>query len=325
MFGKWTGGERGNEELVVCRRDTETVEIHCHGGHAAVQAICQSLSAQGCKSDDWAEFVKRREDDPIAADALVALSEARTERVAAILMDQYRGALRNAVTSVIDALRHDNQTSAQNQLLQLRRASQVGLHLTEPWRIVIAGPANAGKSSLINALLGYQRSIVFNEPGTTRDVVTANTAFDGWPVELADTAGFRHKHQPLEAIGQSLAEDRVATADLVVLVFDISQPWSTDDQSLINQTKQPVLVHNKCDLATRSDDHPDGYWVSAKTGEGLKGLIEQIVQRLVPTRPAPGSAVPFRRQHALIVYKALHLMETLAPSANAIDVLCKSF
>ena len=66
-----------------------------------------------------------------------------------------------------------------------------GLHLTRPWNVVLAGRPNVGKSSLINALLGYTRSIVFDQPGTTRDVVTAATAIDGWPIELSDTAGLR--------------------------------------------------------------------------------------------------------------------------------------
>jgi tRNA modification GTPase len=89
--------------------------------------------------------------------------------------------------------------------------------------VVIAGPPNVGKSSLINALLGYQRAIVFDQPGTTRDVLTATTAIDGWPVELADTAGIREGDDAIETEGVARALAEIRAADLVVEVWDASQ------------------------------------------------------------------------------------------------------
>ena len=81
-----------------------------------------------------------------------------------------------------------------------------GRHLLTPFDVVLAGPANVGKSSLINALVGYNRAIVYDAPGTTRDVITAETAIDGWPVTLSDTAGLRDSDDPLEMAGVQTAQ-----------------------------------------------------------------------------------------------------------------------
>ena len=104
----------------------------------------------------------------------------------------------------------------------LARYAPLGRRLTAPWRVVVAGPPNVGKSSLVNALAGYQRSIVAPTPGTTRDVVTTRLAIDGWPVELADTAGVREATDALETQGVRLAREATAAADLCLWVLDAS-------------------------------------------------------------------------------------------------------
>ena len=127
--------------------------------------------------------------------------------------------------------------------------SNFGLRLINPWQIVLVGKTNAGKSSLLNALLGYQRSLVDHAAGTTRDVLTAVTAVDGWPVELADTAGSRAAASALESEGISRAAQRVASADLVLVVSDVSTAWSEEDDRWVRIAPHaPIIVHNKCDL-----------------------------------------------------------------------------
>ena len=112
---------------------------------------------------------------------------------------------------------------------------RLGRHLTRPWSVVLAGRTNVGKSSLMNALAGYGRAIVHHAPGTTRDAVALATAIDGWPVELCDTAGLRAADDAVERAGIERARQRLAQADLVVLVADRSVPWSAEDQALADQ------------------------------------------------------------------------------------------
>jgi tRNA modification GTPase len=294
VFGHWTGGSRADEELVVCRRDPQRVEVHCHGGHAAADSIIESLVSAGCQQLDWQSWAKTSEADPLSAAALIALSAARTERTAAVLLDQYRGAMRAALIETLALLETGNGPAAIERLNDLLRWANVGLHLVEPFRVVVAGPANVGKSSLINAILGYQRSIIFDQPGTTRDVVTAHTAIDGWPVELADTAGLRASEDELESAGVARALDRISAADLVVLVFDASQPWTENETARLDVTPHAVVVQNKWDLVEKSvGERPAGLLTSAVTGAGVAELVARLAQRLVPETPPPGTAVPF--------------------------------
>ena len=152
------------------------------------------------------------------------------------------------IRQAIDRGRDD---AARRQIDALLARADLGRHLVQPWRVVLAGRVNVGKSSLINALAGYGRSIVHPSPGTTRDAVTVTTAIDGWPVELCDTAGLRSGGDAVERAGIELARERLAQADLAILVFDRSAAWSAEDQALCDQWPGGLLVHNKCDLRRR--------------------------------------------------------------------------
>ena len=296
VFGRWQSSEHG-EEVVVCRRDERRVEIHCHGGQAAAAAIIASLVERGCQEVSWQDWTRASHADPIASAARMALAAAPTERTATILWDQYRGALTRALVEIQRFLESGDTTTALARVDDLLRWSSLGSHLVKPWQVVFAGAPNVGKSSLTNALLGYQRAIVHDLPGTTRDVVAAVSALDGWPVELADTAGQRASDEPLEAAGIRLAQDRSAAADLVVLVFDASNPDPDRERTLCEGWPQALRVFNKCDLLPSGSLHAanagSGLYASALLGTGIEELGREIASRLVPDAPAPGQAVPF--------------------------------
>jgi tRNA modification GTPase len=294
LFGRWQSVESG-EEVVACRRGPQQVELHCHGGHAAAAAIINSLAAQGCQEASWRQSSGEAADDPIASAALQALAAAPTVRTAAILWDQFNGALRRALDDVAREIAAHHGNSALEQLDDLLEWSAVGLHLVTPWKVVLAGRPNVGKSSLINVLLGYERAIVHHIPGTTRDVVTAITALDGWPVELADTAGLHASSDPVESAGIRLAGGHLAMADLVVLVFDASEGPTEADLALARDWPQAFQVANKRDLAAGEQTAlgSASLAVSAKTSLGIEALAHELVCRLVPSPPTRGQGMPF--------------------------------
>jgi tRNA modification GTPase len=311
VYGRWLST---TEEVVVCRTKTDRVEIHCHGGIAASRAIIDSLVAAGCTTVSWQEFVVREEANRIRSAARIALAECRTQRTAAILLDQYNGALENAIRETESLLARQQTNDAIHILETLLSRSRLGLRLGTPWRVVIAGPTNVGKSSLINALLGYERAIVFDQPGTTRDVLTAPAAFDGWPVKLCDTAGLHDSRDPLELAGVAKAQEQLQRADLIVLVFDRSQPWTTAEQALADQWPAALVIHNKVDLAFLPHDsgrpQPAGIEVSALTGHNIPELIHAISARLVPQLLAPGDAVPFTAEQVAALQEVLSLLQS---------------
>jgi len=178
---------------------------------------------------------------------------------------------------------------ADDLLATLTRHADLGRHLVEPWRVVVAGAVNAGKSSLVNALVGYQRSIVTPIPGTTRDVVTVRLAVDGWPIELADTAGLRDDADQLEQQGIQLSTTAVQQADLRLWILDATT------EPLWPSTQDVLLVVNKIDQPAVWDLNRAGnaVQVSALTGAGLPELLRSISSFLVPEPPAPGAALPF--------------------------------
>jgi tRNA modification GTPase len=297
-YGRWraTLGDPADvgEELVVCRRGDDDFEIHCHGGTAASAAIVDGLQADGSAVISWSDWLATRGEDPIAVEARIALAAARTTRTAAVLVDQLGGALRRELDEIARLIEANDAATARTRIDRLHRRAALGLRLTEPFRVVLTGRPNVGKSSLINALVGYRRAIVFDEPGTTRDVVTAATVFDGWPVELSDTAGIREGGDELEVAGIAAARRRLAEADLVVAVFDRTAPWSDADAALLTAHPEAVVVHNKADLPKAAGSpKPAGLAVSAVAKTGLAELIAALVARLVPDPPEPGAAVPF--------------------------------
>jgi len=281
------------EQVVLRYRSPEAVEVHCHGG-LAVRRIADLLETQGAVRRDWRQSPPMPGTSPIAADAMHALLAASTEPAAAILLEQLGGLLHAALRRMVGSLQAGRAADALEQIAALRRWTPLGLHLTRPWRVVLAGRPNVGKSSLLNALLGYTRALVHPMPGTTRDVLSALTAVAGWPVELIDTAGLRAAEDPLEQAGIGLAEQELTGADLVLLVCDASEVWSDADRSLHARCPGALVVNNKADLPSRPDpNRPAGQTVSALSGQGLDGLVETIARRLVPEIPPSGTAVPF--------------------------------
>ncbi|MFM1903089.1 MAG: tRNA modification GTPase MnmE [Planctomycetota bacterium] len=280
--GRWHGQhglEAAGEELVVVRRSAESLEIHCHGGLAAPEAVLASLEAVGAIRQSWQTWVSEATESEVDREARLLLSGVAGPRNARILARQLAGCLEREIERIAGLEPGPDRAAAAERLL---RASRVGLRLAEPWRVVLAGPVNAGKSSLVNALAGHARSIVSAEPGTTRDLVTTRVVLGGWEIDLVDAAGLRPddaETSATERAGIARALAAAAGADLVIRVeaFEAGEAASTPagDGELRAVTKRDLAPENwqpSSDLVA----------TSAVTGSGIAELAAAIVARLVP-------------------------------------------
>ncbi|MEQ8836614.1 MAG: GTPase, partial [Lacipirellulaceae bacterium] len=312
VFGHWRDANNHREEAIVCRTSQAEIEVHCHGGPAAVERIIGHFAEADCETIPWQQWLERQTPDKITAEAKIALVEATTLKTSAVLLQQHGGALRNEIQRIQQLIDSGEGSEALERVNHLIARIPFGLHLTKPWRVVIAGRPNVGKSSLINALVGYQRAIVYDQPGTTRDVVSSVTALEGWPVALFDVAGLRETGEPLEAAGIALARETIAAADLVLWVEEVDSAMSVGDsefeQTVASEVNQlvgqplagsPLVVLNKCDKLGESTQawRPE-LLVSALTGEGIPELIEEIIERLIPFAPEANEPIPFTQRQS---------------------------
>ena len=303
------GAGLGDEVVaVVIAGDPPEVEVQCHGGPAPIALVMAALIEAGAESSPPEAWAVHSAPSAAMAEAAIDLARAPTARTAEILLEQADGALDREVRGLILASRSDPSEAVAGIDALIRRA-RVGLRLIHGWRVVLAGRPNVGKSRLMNALAGYERAIVDPTPGTTRDVVTAPTALDGWPVELADTAGLRSSADPIEAAGVALARARQAEADLVLLVLDRSEPLTGADFALISDLPGAIRLANKADLPAAWDEAGMGALaISAERGDGIEDLIAATARRLVPEPPPPGAGVPFRAAQVRRLTRARRLL-----------------
>ncbi len=318
VYGVWRH-DQGPEDVVVVRPDSQSVEIHSHGGSLASRLILRALSSAGALevAPDHARQIIHG--NPWQAAAVEAAQQALTLQAANRLLLNSDGRLVRAIDELRAMLDSD---SPSNELLPrlyaLRNTFDFGSRLIHGWNIAIAGSPNVGKSSLINRLVGFSRSIVFDEPGTTRDVVRQVTAIAGWPVHVCDTAGLRPMGDAIERLGIESARLAIQSADLTVWVSDLSQPWSSEDRAATDSTSKLLLIHNKSDFvdievpsppprgrglgeggivrserrsALVDNSRPPGLIVSMLKDPNIESILQAIEQRLFGDMPSED--VPF--------------------------------
>ncbi len=307
------GGGLGDEVVAVrIEQDPPEVEVHCHGGAAARALVVEAFVAAGAEERRPVAWVRETARSLLHAEAEVDLGQATTVRAAEILLEQVQGALEEEVAAIVARIRSTPELAFE-ALGALSKRAEVGVKLLPGWRVSLAGKPNVGKSRLLNRLAGYDRAIVDPTPGTTRDVVTLRTAFDGWPVELSDTAGLREAGDAIERSGIALSRARHQEADLVLVVLDQSRPMEEEDQSLLASRPHALMVANKSDLPAVWDLMPGMIATSAEQGDGIDRLAAEIATRLVPAPPPARAGVPFRRAHLQTLREA----ETRLISGNA--------
>jgi tRNA modification GTPase len=290
------------ESIVVHRSAVDRVELHCHGGIMAADSILRTLECAGVMIATSADWIAREVREPIEAEAIEDLQRATTVRTARVLIDQQRGALRRSFEQIDALMKQAEWRAALTAIEELMHFGDLGGHLVRPWRVVLCGPPNVGKSSLLNRLLGYTRAIVHEQAGTTRDLLSESTSIDGWPVELIDSAGVRCATDAIESQGIARARSAIEQSDRVLLLVDPIQGWTDEHQAIWEQhAPRALIVQTKRDLSISpvwpNDFQVKPLAVSASTGEGIETLMARLSERLVPVVPRPGQAVPFRARH----------------------------
>ncbi len=314
----WIHDASGPVEEAVCRWTPataspfgcETVELDGHGSPVSLARCRDALVAAGGRATESADLAALLDPaqgwDDLRRDALRALLVARTRLATSMLLDQARGAL----SSALAGLRAKPDPEA---LRKLRAAAPTGIALVTPPRIALVGPPNAGKSSLFNRLVGFERALVHPAPGTTRDPVEEEISLAGVPFLLADTAGVRMTVHPIEKLGMEESLRAAVEVDLVVLMRDLAAPgpdlrWLS--QARAARPDRPVLeAWNKSDLGIPPPDGrdvdggPAPIVCSALTGAGVEALVRAILAALQidPAAVRPGGAMIFRREQLAIL------------------------
>jgi tRNA modification GTPase len=305
-YGVWTGPlnqELAAESVVVTPLTDDHYEIHCHGGLAAAARIIEDMSAAGARpieADGWS----RASQNLLSHEAQQVLMRCVTSRTAAIAMDQVRGAMSNWATDLLrDVENHEKSIgAAKRDAAEILASAHFTARLDEPFRVVLVGPPNVGKSSLLNAIVGFNRSITFDAAGTTRDVLHADTVIDGLPIRLSDTAGVRDSDQPIEKQGIERARAAAHDADLVLHVRQPDLPRQPiGDPVLLSSPERVIFVLNKVDLLENHDPtDARELATNALTGEGVGELMTAIADALAePTRKGAPAAINARQADLL--------------------------
>ncbi len=313
-YGTWQGNRSAcdaGESVVLTFHDSQAVEIHCHGGLAATRRIIEDLSSLGVVEITQHEFLVQTGSSPLIVEATEVLARCVTARTAAIALDQVRGALVDWTDHAIRRLADGGADieTLMPEVDDLLRFAPLTTRLSEPFRVVLVGPPNVGKSSLINAIVGYDRSITTDIAGTTRDVLHADTVIDGLPVRLSDTAGLRATDEAIEREGIARAREAAASADLVIHISEpkLNSTYQTIDSELLGSRSLQVL--NKSDLLSQGDFLGSKFIrTNAISGDGVDSLLREISTVLVGSMPIPGSPVVLTQRQTEIVEQIAKLI-----------------
>jgi len=297
----------------------DVVELQMHGGLKNLDLILKYILGFGARVAEKGEFTKRAvlngKMDLIQAEAVIELIEAKTEKALKASSKKLFGDLSKEIEEIksklvsllasveapidfpFDAESIDRGGFEKNlkevilEVRQLLGSYKTGKSLQEGFKVVISGKPNVGKSTLLNALLKFERAIVSETPGTTRDTIEELIDFYGIPIRIIDTAGFRETRNKVEQLGLDRTLKAINESDLILFVFDVSEEISEEDKKLleISSDRNRILVVNKTDLPQKVDINLlRGYLkgeeiveISALLKQGIEELEEKMYRKLL--------------------------------------------
>ncbi|MDU1176754.1 MAG: tRNA uridine-5-carboxymethylaminomethyl(34) synthesis GTPase MnmE [Peptoniphilus harei] len=322
LYGHIVDGDKKIDEVLVVKMKgphsytaEDIVEIHCHRGVVSVKRILNLILSKGARLAEKGEFTKRGflngRIDLTQAEAVIDMIKAKTDLSFDMGLNQLSGALSEVLNKLKDELvsmqalivanidfpDEDIEDAAYNDLIErsnkildkmdnLLDNSKNSRLLRDGINTVILGKPNVGKSSLLNGLLKYDRAIVTDIAGTTRDIIEDYINLDGVLLKITDTAGIRETDDEVEKIGVNIAREKLKEADLVIAIFDISREFDKDDEEILNliKDKKHITILNKDDLEQKiSDEEIKKYFkddylrLSVMENESVKKIEDLII------------------------------------------------
>ena len=322
IFGNIKDGDKKIDEVLVAYMKgpnsytaEDVIEINCHGGFISVKRILELVLSKDVRLAEAGEFTKRAflngRIDLSQAEAVIDVINAKTDKAHEVAENQLDGSLSNRIREfrekvtellaqvevAIDYPEEDiefiayttleEKTRESNKdIKKLYETSESGKIFREGLKTVIVGKPNVGKSSLLNSILGENRAIVTDIPGTTRDVIEEFVNIKGIPLKIVDTAGIRETDDVVEKIGVEKSMASFDTADLIIMVVDSSSELSEEDREILEkvQGKETILLLNKTDLPQVIDEEEVKKYVneeniikiSALHNEGIEDVHDRI-------------------------------------------------
>ncbi len=289
----------------------DVVEIQCHGGFIVAQSILKATLDAGARLANAGEFSKRAffngRIDLSEAEAIAQLIEAKSEDAAKILAKQMKGSLKEFIEEVRDAIIHilaysevtidyaeedlpqDLVEQIQAKLDELYAllkktliASKSRQGLMQGFRVAIIGKPNVGKSSLLNALLNYNRAIVSEIAGTTRDTIEEQVKIGTHLIKIVDTAGIREANDEIEKIGIQRSLAAIQESDIVIALFDASRELDDEDRKIVTlleengQNKELIVIKNKIDLPQNFSCDTLNFDLELNSKDDVSQLVEKL-------------------------------------------------
>ncbi len=327
----------------------DMTEIQCHSGRVVLERILKLLLAHGARLAGPGEFTLRAylngRIDLSQAEGVMEVIQAQSEAALRMAQKQLRGEIRRAVTPLIEtldmiltymeadldfsedtgmdftptwqALWSENAPALIHDIARLMEGFATCQMIRDGFEVVIIGPPNVGKSSILNRFIGRDRAIVTEIPGTTRDFLEEGTLIQGIPFRVVDTAGLRETDDPIEKLGAVRSLQKKRQADIVLFVLDAARPLDDEEAQHLRQmeVEKTLVVLNKCDLPRVLS--PEAIRpllpapapvveVSAKTGENWEAMTSLLLEKLQNTALTRdvSSLIPINQRHYQLLEKA---------------------